>query len=240
MKKGISETIIGILILLLVVGGFLYAKTYNPSCTFDSYNPNCTCPEGYKKVYMPWHGKDRWTCEKIENLILDPDSPTLEQDAIEFTKNYLSTYCRDICTDFNCGTKCGKGIVPIDGDNKCINSIYGYGAGDKSFELTVNVECRVINEWSDRGISCNSNSDCGEWEWCYKGECRLPSSGFSPWRMEFLIESDAGNPVTLDIMKQNNYCYNTDTNKKCTLPEVCEEYGNPDWCIPNLPLEVID
>jgi len=237
MKKGISETTIGILILLLVVGGFLYAKTYNPSCTFDPYNPNCTCPEGYRKIYVPWLGEDRWSCEKIENLVLDPESPTFEEDAKEFVKNYLLTYCGDICTDLDCGIECGRGNVPVDGNNKCISSVYGYGEEGKR---TVNVECRVITEWSDGGISCNSNSDCGEWEWCYKGECRLPSSGFSPWRMQFLVESETGKPVTYKVFSSSNYCYNPDTNKKCTLPEVCEEYGNPDWCVPNLPLEIID
>ncbi len=68
MKKGISEIVIGILILLSILAVMLYnIKTYIPSCLIDPYNPHCICPEGYKKVYISWQGKDRWICEN-ENV----------------------------------------------------------------------------------------------------------------------------------------------------------------------------
>lgn len=217
MKKGISEATIGILIILsLVAIMWYYTKIYTPSCFIDPYNPNCTCPEGYKKVYVPWLGKDRWTCENESALVLDPDSPTFEQDAVEFAKNYLSTYCGDVCGKITCGdmSPCVQGLPP-EGKDYCIEATYGYSEDGKRKAL---IKCMKVTKRDNYG--------------------RVLSS-IDIWSMNFYVESETGEPVTSDYIKSLNYCYNEQTQKKCTLPEVCEYYGNPDWCIGKLPLRII-
>ena len=226
MRKGVINpmvALIGIAILILVLSpsirsSVISAITGEPEyCMYAPYDENCICPDGERKIYVPWVGVPRWSCENVENLVLDPESPTFEQDAIDFTKAYLNQYCGDICSDLSCGdmSTCIQGIPP-EGKDKCIEATYGY---DESGNRLANIECKVVTEWDSSGRA---------------------TTGYISWGMEFYVESETGQPMTRDIFITNNFCYNTETETKCAMPEYCEYYNNPDWCVGNLPLEIVD
>ena len=210
----------GIAILLLAIPGLansiISMVTGVPkTCLEAPFDKDCYCPEGYRKVSVPWLGIPRWTCENISALLLDPESPTFEQDAINFVRNYLEKYCYEICDGIECGDMdlCIQGIPPS-GKDRCIEAVFGYG---KEGKRMVSVECKVVTEWYPDG---------------------KPKSGYSLWGMNFYVESETGVPVTNELLARNNFCYNKEEGSICTLPYVCEEKGNPDWCYPYLELEL--
>ncbi|MHA1866398.1 MAG: hypothetical protein ACTSWZ_07820 [Candidatus Heimdallarchaeaceae archaeon] len=202
------------IILSILFMTIVLAITGPHYCREVPYDPNCYCKEGERKVSVPYF-VPRWTCEKLENLLLDPDSPTFEQDAINFVKVYLFRYCGDTCGSIECGdwSYCIQGNPP-EGKDECIDVAYGYTEFPGRFAL---IECRVVTERDEQG---------------------RPLSGYTKWAMNFYVESETGVPKTMDVWKYNNFCMSPDGKKKCTLPEVCSFYNNPDWCVPNLQLEI--
>jgi len=174
-------------------------------CDDAPYSEECICPEGMRKVYVPWLGLSRWSCEDLEQLIIDPESPTFEQDAKKFVVAYLDRHCGDVCTDLTCGENklcssysgsdyyfddleamCQKGI------NACISAVYGYGSAG---ERIVNIECAQINEWD--------------------ASCR-PKSGTIPWRMNFFVEGATELPKANPT--HSNYCVDPDATERCEPP----------------------
>jgi hypothetical protein len=149
-----------------VVSGIYYSITgIAPPCNTQPYATNCVCDQGERKIYVPWALIPKWHCEDIEKLLIDPDSPTFEDDSVAFVKNQLEYYCGNVCTDLDCGTHCGgpHGTIPIDGSDRCMESGWGYGANG---ERTVDIQCRI-----------------------YEGV-----GGYSPWRMWFFVESETDVP----------------------------------------------
>jgi hypothetical protein len=221
--------VIAVIALILIVPGILGSLSSlvgNPlSCENAPYDAKCTCGSGERKISVPWLGVPRWDCENLELLLIDPESPTFEDDAISFTKNYLEYYCGSICTDLSCGSTCqGEGgfdsTHPSDeSENPCMAAVYGYGVEG---ERLVNIECVEVEEWYADGN---------------------PKSGTCPWRMFFFVESETNNPKAYPFM--DNYCTNPERTKLCTTQQQCDYWksvhpGEDDsWCIGLLPIDVI-
>jgi len=180
------------------------------TCLEAPYDEKCYCPVGYRKVPVGWFGISRWTCEDLSALILDPESPNFEQEAIDFTINYLENYCYDICSEIECGNMdaCILGNPP-EGKDKCIEASYGYGDGRRM----AYIRCNVVSERYPDG---------------------KPKESYTSWSMNFYVEGENGTPIIRKLLAPFNYCYNKETGKMCTLPYVCESRGNPDWCYPYL------
>jgi len=169
------------------------------SCEDSPFNPECICP-GERKISVPWLGVPRWSCENIEQLIIDPESLTFEQDALNFVTEYLTLHCGDTCTDLSCGDICGRTVdgefipsaTPIFPDDRCISAVFGFGSGG---ERVVNVECIVITERDSQN---------------------RPRSGTIPWRMSFFVESATGTPRTRSV--SSNYCSDPEVTEICEPP----------------------
>lgn len=219
-KAGIIIAVTVVVLLMLVmqipwaVAGWYNSVTGQETfCNSDPYNEKCVCNLNQRRVYVPWIGIPRWHCENLAELILDPESPNFEYEAIAFVKQYLNRYCGSVCTDLQCGGSC-IGANPTYPETRCISAVFGYGS---TGERLVNVECVEVTEWDSQN---------------------RPSSGTLPWRMNFYVESATQTPVTIAVHIQSNYCLNPERTTKCTHQSFCEAYGNPDWCVPQLPLEV--
>jgi len=198
-----------VVVMLLIIPGSLLSTfsilTGNiMNCEKTPFDKNCYCESGSRKIYVPFLGVPKWSCENIEQLLIDPESPTFKEDAIGFAKNYLSTYCNDVCGEIECGdmSPCENGLPPLSKDY-CIEAVYGYGSDGNRL---ANIRCLTKN--------------------------------MAIWEMNFYVESETKTPATTNLLINNNYCYNPQTNKKCTLKEVCEHYDNPEWCVGKLPLTV--
>ncbi|RLB09384.1 MAG: hypothetical protein DRG27_04520 [Deltaproteobacteria bacterium] len=199
--KGISRILLAVVVIgliVLTVPGAMgsitsFFSTEPQPCDTAPYNENCICGENERKIYVPWLGIPKWSCENVEQLILDPESPTFEQDAIEFVKAYLSANCGDVCTNLECGDLCSQGGIPQDGSDRCISAVFGYG---ETGERIVNVECIATEEWYDNG---------------------LPKSGYILWRMNFFVESETGIPKAYTNLFQN-YCVDPTLTERCEPP----------------------
>lgn len=198
-KRGISPILIGIIVVSvimgLIFGGIFLVKAITPtiSCDDAPYNEDCFCPEGTRKVSVPLLGIPRWNCENLEQLILDPESLTFEEDAKNFVVAYLRRYCGTVCTDMTCGTNklCTNYNSP-DSVDACIDVASGHTS---SGERIVNVECRVILERDELG---------------------RPKSGTIPWRMNFFIEGPTELPKVYPFF--SNYCVDPDKTERCEPP----------------------
>lgn len=245
MNKLLMYGIIGIIIIGMVfvmfpsLGSSIWSSvTDQPSsCEETPYAENCYCLEGERKISVPWMGVPRWSCENIEQLLIDPESSTFEEDSLVFVEDYFGKYCGNVCTDLSCGMLCEDGTsTPTDGSDRCMNAVYGYGSQGARL---VNIECMVVTEWSESMGECTSNEDCSGWYYCYNGECKRPDGGVCPWRMNFFVESETDTPTTLEVLSWTNYCYNAETDKKCCHQSICDYYENPDWCVGSLPLNIV-
>ena len=209
------------------------------SCEDTPYAENCFCLENERKVDVKWLGVNRWSCENVEQLLIDPESETFEDDAISFTQSYLTENCGSTCTDLSCGTFCDTTTGnPTDGSDNCIEAVYGWSS---SGARLVNIECRTITNWETLG-SC-SEIDCeNRYGVCRNEMCIRPTSGTSPWRMEFFVESEDSIPNTVEVLAQNNYCLNPELTEKCTHQSICDYYDSigedSSWCIGDLPLDI--
>jgi hypothetical protein len=200
-KLGIP-IVIGVALLAMFVlfpGIFGYLWPTTGSCEDWPYDPDCWCPPGDRKVYVPIHGIPKWTCETVDDLLIDPDSPTFEEDAIEFVQEYLDLWCGppNCCTDLSCGeSMCEYGGLPPEGEDRCIAAVFGWGyAGSR----IVNVECNIITEWDEYG---------------------QPSSGYYSWRMNFFVESETGTPEVCSIIIDHNFCLSPDAEEICEYPDL--------------------
>lgn len=177
MKALIIIGVIAVAVVLLMPGlaqSLISMITGEPlHCSMTPYSTDCLCNSDERKVSVPWGGLPRWYCETLDDLLLDPDSPTFEQDAIDFAGAYLDRHCGSVCTDLSCSSG-------------TIEAVYGWGV--EGFRLA-NIECRVELE---------------------------PGTGFVPWRMNFLVESETGVPVAYEFFK--NYCYDPAYTNKCEPP----------------------
>ncbi len=223
---------VGILVLaiVLLVPGILPTigamfTTQVSSCEDTPYDPDCVCELGVeRKISVPWLGIPRSDCEVLADLLIDPESPNFEAEAIAFAEEYLSRWCSNIATDFSCGDAASECIQgnPIWPNNKCIQAGFGYNA---SGERIASIECIEVTEWDSQN---------------------RPVKGNLPWRMRFQVESTTGVPTTM--FPESNYYYNADTQQKCTHQSVCDfiyanpnqfTIDNPNWCVGTLPLDVI-
>ncbi len=255
VKIVLVTTIFIEVILFLFITGFLTSfigivSGYHTLCNISPYDPNCICAESYKKISVP-SVIPKWNCE-YENLFLDPNSSTFQQDAIEFVKNYLTKYCGDICSDLSCGggelcyisTDSGSGWernkeYPNPDDPFCIEALISYTDDGKR---NVHVRCEKATKFEVIG-SCNTDSEknwCfNNWGVCHLGTCYRERESVSPWQMEFYIENPTSIPLVSNLLIWKNYCYNEITKKLCTSEMYCEKVINPDNCYPNLPLDLI-
>jgi len=190
------------------------------SCEDTPYDADCFCEVGIeRKISVPWIGVPRWSCETLDELLIDPESANFETEAIAFAEEYLSRWCQNIATDFTCGTeRCISGN-PIYPETKCISAVFGYGV---TGERVVNVECVEVTAWDAQN---------------------RPTTGRLPWRMEFYVESTTDTPVTM--FPESNYYYNETTGQKCTHQSYCDYVADdpytlehPGWCVGDLPLDV--
>jgi len=184
-------------------------------CDDSPYDPNCVCPEGSRKIYVPWLGVPKWNCEVVEDLILDPNSPTFHEDSIKFVRNYFEKYCGSVCGDLSCGELCDPSNPVTCSGDKYMVAAWGY---DNKGRRIVNVECRVVTDRYPDGSE---------------------KEGYNKWQMFFIVESPTKVPVVQSIFIHNNFCYNKELGKKCVHQSICEQFGNPEWCVGNLPLEII-
>lgn len=240
-KKGIAPLYIGIVLAAVVLvgaglymtDGFTYISSWIGSlegpktCDETPYDDNCYCnpdEDKQKSPFSTWG--HRWYCEQSV-LVLDPDSPTFQQDAINYVKAYLSRHSNGKC-NLECGEICTD---PFPGaGTQCIEASWGQG---QTGERLINVECKKM-------VSSNT--------------------GYSPWRMQFLVEYIEDKPRTYEVFENSNYCVaeTTDCNSDsdCLDTEVCsttpgkcatrysttgpcEHWGNPEWCVPSIPMTVI-
>lgn len=212
------------------------------SCEDAPYSSDCFCPEGDRKVFVPWNGLDKWSCETLAELIIDPESPTFESDALSFTEAYLVRHCgfegANICTDLSCGEPCGLGISgPNFPNNKCKTAAFGFIA---SGAREVNIECVVINEWSTpQGIMTHEQA-LAAFGNTANNDIR-PASGVLPWRMNFFVESETSLPQALEVMAQSNYCVNPAQTLSCGTQSLCDFQNAqvPGVCTPALPIEIV-
>ncbi|RLJ00635.1 MAG: hypothetical protein DRP06_01705 [Candidatus Aenigmatarchaeota archaeon] len=213
-------------------------------CSETPYDSECYCEQGERKIYVPWVGVPKWSCENVEQLLLDPESPTFEEDAIKFAQDYLALYCGDVCTDLDCGPVCEyydkttNSTIKNEWEDRCIDAVWGYG---NSGARLVNIECKVVTEWEYSSTPCEVESDCNglAWEHCYQGRCVMQKGGYNPWRMEFFVDSETEIPTTLEVFSRDNYCYDVGTNKKCAHQSVCNSENNLDLCVGDLPLTIV-
>lgn len=190
------------------------------NCEIDPYNTLCVCNADERKIDVPWLGLPKFDCEVVQNLIIDPESPTFEDDAISYAQSYLSNNC-GICGDLSCGNPCGilidgqwvPSANPIYPEDRCISAVFGYGAEG---ERVVNIECVVVDEWGPQNQAL---------------------SGYILWRMNFFVESETMIPNTYPNM--DNYCLNDEQTQRCTYQEYCDMAGGAEWCVPDLPMEVV-
>ncbi len=246
----IAVVVIGLIAALVFpgwiesIGNAIFGEV--SSCEDTPYDVDCFCEAGIeRKISVPWIGVPRWSCETLGELLIDPESPTFEADAIAFSEEYLSRWCSTIATDFTCGTGvCVTGTGPIYPINKCLTAGFGYNIeGARS----ANIECVEQKTWQtpqgelthEEALAIYGNQPNADiW----------PSSGSLPWRMFFFVESETGTPKTM--FPESNYYYNADTKQKCTHSSYCDyvyaqvpqdpfTIENPDWCVGDLPLDVI-
>jgi len=239
-------------IVLISLGGFAYASGLIPggwrvcdasvSCLEDKYCDLCSCPEGYNKIPISKSFGGGWYCESNDDLILDPESETFEEDALQFVQDYLESYCGDICTDLECGELCTDGNPIICNEDRYMVASWGQG---KSGARLVNVECIVVTDWDDSGVPCQTHEDCtGDYRSCQDGTCKRQSKGTIPWRMWFYVESPTGVPIVHRFF--DNYCADPSETMRCTFQEYCDDYAeykpdiNMDWCVGNMPMDVRD
>lgn len=218
-KKGFAHPavivaiVLGIALLLYFspIGSALGLKAPK-NCNEDGYNELCYCDQGQRRIFVPWVGMDKWHCENLELLLIDPESETFEEDSLAFIQNYLYYYCDSVCDVIECGDFCAGG-TPQGGADRCMNAVWGYGS---TGSRAVNIECMVITEW----------------------ENGLPSTGYIPWRMEFLVESETDTPVAYEVYAASNYCVDSAATKRCAPPEYCDATGGEN-CFGQLPINFI-
>jgi len=250
LKYGGIVLLVVLGVLFLVPGlisniGALFSGEIS-SCDIAPYSSNCFCEEGQRKISVPWLGVPRWSCETLEDLLLDPESPTFEDDAISFSEEYLSRNCGEIFTDACHGVICGcpeenpncgsfASSHPIYPTKACIAPVWGWGSQGARL---VNVECLEMKTWNtpsgelshEDAIALYGNNPNGS---------ITPASGTAPWRMNFFVESKTDIPTTLEVLAHTNYCYNETLNKKCTYKGFCDSLDNPEWCVGKLPLNIV-
>jgi hypothetical protein len=185
-------------------------------CEFVPYDSGCVCsPIGERKISVPWFGLPKWDCENLDLLLIDPESPTFQDDAIAFTKNYLTYYCGSTCDNLDCGEVCGPTHPDVCNDDLYMTAAYGYGSAG---ERLVSIECVQVKERYPDGRQ---------------------KSGSLPWRMMFLVESPTEIPVIYDVFLSSNYCVDSTKTNRCAPPEYCDYRNNEDWCIPNLLVDIM-
>jgi len=245
----------GIIIVLFAInfllpGVFAGYGTFHDVCEKTPYDKDCICPEDSRKISTTWAFGGIQTCEVLEDLILDPESPTFEQDAVDFAKEYLSRYCGSICTDLECGPikailneETGEITTNEHGD-RYMDAEWGVlGTGAR----TVNIECIYVTEWERTQIICGTNADCDEdlGYVCHDDEkiCVSQRSGTVPWRMQFLVESPTEIPTVWEVYARSNGCFSPDGELRCAYESYCDYFigrdGSADWCYSDLPLNVV-
>lgn len=188
------------------------------SCEDAPYAVNCVCQD--RKVEVPWLGVPRFSCETPNNLLIDPDSPTFEADAVSFAVGYLGNSCGTVCTDLQCGGQCEPGENnPLFPEDRCINATFGYGVDGVR---RVNVECVWIQEFQDIG------------------GVMKPKTGTIPWRLEFLVESETDVIQVKEIDLSANYCYTDGADSYCASQELCDARGvTTVECVGTLPIDLV-
>ena len=208
------------------------------SCEDTPYAENCICGEGERKVSLTVTGLTRYICEDLEQLLIDPDSPTFESDAIQFSEDYLVRYCgfegENICTNLSCGSLCPSGFpTPGFPENKCIDAtIEASTTGGR----IVRVRCFEVTEWdTPQGILTHEqtlNAFGSE----PNSEITLAKDRV-PWSVHFFVESETDIPSAWEVMSQSNYCISQDRTMKCGTETAC---GNSTSCTPALPMNIIE
>jgi len=168
------------------------------SCLTTPYDSKCNCAEGFRKIYVPWMSIPKWSCEELDALLLDPESPTFQEDAIVFVKAYLTEHCGDVCGDIYCGELCEEGHPYICEQDLYMKAGFGY---DKHGRRLVLVECIRVLTRDEEGRA---------------------KSGTTPWTMSFLVESATDTPLAYKV--QQNYC--SDGIERCEPPvDILETTG---------------
>lgn len=187
------------------------------SCDDTPYDSKCICdPTTQRKISVPWIGFPRWSCENIGELLIDPESPNFETEAVSFVKQYLTTNCSSTCINLECGNICEGTTAfskthPTYPETKCMATTFGYGAQGARM---ANVECVNIDSWNTQN---------------------LPASGHISWRMEFFLESKSSVPNTLEAYASSNYCANSDLTKVCSAD--CSG-KTENTCVEELPMNL--
>ena len=245
-------SVIALVAVVLLVPGLLdsigsYFTGQVSSCEDTPYNPACTCETGVeRKISVPWIGVPRWSCENIEELLIDPESPTFETDALSFVQEYLRRNCGEIALNMSCGEICSATNPSGCHEPEYISAVFGYGSQGAR---VVNVECVNVNEWDDSGEQCSTHDNCtGSYYACIEGTCKRQKSGTIPWRMQFFVESETDTPTVQEVFVQSNYVYNAALEQSCAHSSYCDYvYANPTqytidhpgWCVGDLPLNVV-
>lgn len=222
-----------------------YAGVDSISCEFTPYDKNCTCED--RKVYVPWNRIPKWGCEVVEELMLDPESETFEQDAMDFAMGYLDQYCGHFCRPLFCGEQysCWSDEYPNPPNPFCIEAVWGYG---KEGERVASIECKKVHEWEEYGVCVTDDEKhkCKiSWGNCWEGVCWRQRAGTLPWQMHFYVESE-GIPRALDIFAlYDNYCVDVAKTGRCASPDFCTTERAAQWaekgkvCIGDLPIELV-
>lgn len=183
--------------------------------------------------------------QSYEIIPIDPKSETFEQDAIKFAKNYLRQYCGEVCTNLNCGPICAiydentGEVVKNEWDDRCIRVVFAHDGKGRG---VIDIACDVMTNWKSTQTPCNIEADC-DWYWghCYRGMCVTQLGSDTPWRMEFFEGGEI--PISTSFT-ENNYCYNAEAKTKCTHQSICDYYiekdGSADWCVGDLPLNILN
>lgn len=191
---------------------FLTFGEANPYCGDAPYNPSCVCNSDENKKGVAWNGIQtetnpmKYYCENVD-LLLDPDSPTFEQDALSFANNHLTSNYPE-CDSINaCPVEPEVGV--------------GYTNFGKRF---VTVQCReidagrVLTFWHlyidiEEEITSSSCMDLTEFE---------PEEGAGTMEVNYYKEGPGYNLFELEIRAEcvgkegavsDSYTYTLDPDK---------------------------
>lgn len=115
----------------------IYAVTDPSLCSDAPYDPECYCLSGYNKreAFDYWWRPNIYVCE-LENMEIDPDSPTFEADALSYMVYQFRV----------AGCGCDLSCVGEDEEESIV-----WGEVASTGARLVNVECMTIIERYEDG-----------------------------------------------------------------------------------------
>lgn len=116
----ISAMVVGV--PSMVVGVYNQIAGVQTDCREDHWNTDCICDAGERKVAIGY----AFTCENVDRITIDPESPTFEEDSIEFVDSWFTTSCGDIFQGLECGGVCSEARPDLCTADRYMIASWGY------------------------------------------------------------------------------------------------------------------